>query len=748
MNINKILSKCHSRRVLAGIRPFAIKIVALITILSISCSSSYAATPETYKSYVRGLLASRTGDMRSALKEYERVIAVDSEALSVYRDLALAYWQLGETEKALLSAEKLDSISDKNLDYQLFLGSFYLMAGSTEHACRSWEKALAVDPENETAMLYLAAYNVSGDPKKAAGYWEKFVAQEPGSAEGYFQLGVAQARLGSAEKAKESFRKVLSIKPDSIEAHISLAQIYEKEGTLVAAAQEYERSLELDPRNITILLYLGGMYYRMQNYSASEETFLKAKEVNPGDANIYYWLGILAEIRKDWPQAARCFEELSKKDSNTAVLMRLSFYYSIMKNHSKAVQCLQKVAKIDQKNPSSYYLLGLAYFDMKSFRNSEKNFLTAVKLKPDAGEIYFNLGVLYDQWEKFPSAVKALEKAIELNPDNAIALNYLGYSYADRNMKLDEAETLVKKALSIDPGNGAFRDSLGWVYYRKGQYNEAQKELHAATDKNDDPVIWEHMGDVCIKLESAADAWDCYQKALSRAPDNKDLKKKIDKVKKLVLPKTIQRKVLKRAAGNLMQIRSLKANILISGDVRAYNVRSLGQFLYSRPAQWRLDVLGGFLAPRMLIIQDNGSLSIYPKALDETISPIGSAVIDKLKDFFNASLIEEFDNEATGARITGNYFYYHEGDKMMLIDSNTGTLCQYKIENQIMISFRNHSYKEGLYVPQEIEVYIPHDKIHVKVSLRNVILNETLDKSSFEIKNNEIPGPGKVKSIP
>ena len=706
-------------------------LAAVFTVLT--CLPSYAAiSGEAYRSYVRGLLASRSGELKDAVREYERVIELDGDAMAVYRDLTLAYWQLGEPEKSLQAAEKLESVSEKNVDNQMFLGGFYLMAGKTAMARSAWEKALVIDPDNETAMVYLAACSAGDDPQKAVEYWQQFITREPTSAEGYYQYAIACEKLGKLDKAREAFLKVISLRPESIEAYISIAQIYEKEGKFVAAVQQYERSLELDPGNMTLLMYVGGLYYRLKNYAASEELFLRAQKINPDDSAVSLWLGLLAEGRKDWAVAARYFEQVSAHEKNVSVLTRLSYYYSMLKKNDLALACLEKVVQLEPDNAQANYLLGLANYDLKKYGRAEKNFMRALELKPGFEEVYFNLGILYERWKKFPRAIEYFNKAIALNPKNATALNYLGYSYADRNMKLDEADSLIRRALELDPENGAFIDSLGWLLYRKGRYEESEKELERAAEKVPDPVVWEHLGDVRMALKNAASAWDAYLKALDLDPQSKTIKKKIGKVRKLVLPKTLQRKALKRAVGNLIQISSLKAQVTVSGRNNLAGASSPGVLQYRRPAEWRLELLGSFLAPRMVFLQSKDEFNVYPRALDAEVSPLSRQVFDGIKNYLNASLLEEFDNETVSSKISGDFFYYSAGDKSMIIDSSSGTVCKYKIDDQLVVNFRDHVLNEGLYIPSVIEVLLPKEKISVKVALRNVVINETLAENTFD----------------
>jgi Flp pilus assembly protein TadD len=127
-----------------------------------------------------------------------------------------------------------------------------------------------------------------------------------------------------------------------------------------------------------------------------------------------------------------------------------------------------------------------------------------------------------------------MKSVIRKNPDHAEALNYLGYTYADRNVNLDEALELIQRALELKPESGYIVDSLGWVYYQKGDYERAIKELERAVAMTpDDPVINEHLGDGYLKLNKKAKALEAYKRALQLDPKVDQSKKLKEKIKAL-----------------------------------------------------------------------------------------------------------------------------------------------------------------------------------------------------------------------
>jgi tetratricopeptide (TPR) repeat protein len=125
-----------------------------------------------------------------------------------------------------------------------------------------------------------------------------------------------------------------------------------------------------------------------------------------------------------------------------------------------------------------------------------------------------------------------MEKAIELNPHNAAALNYLGYTWAENGIRLEEAEALIRRALELSPNDGFYVDSLGWVYYQRGQYQQAIEQLERALElAGDDPTITEHLADAYRETAQPRKALGLYEQALRGAEGQEQemrLRKKID----------------------------------------------------------------------------------------------------------------------------------------------------------------------------------------------------------------------------
>jgi len=146
------------------------------------------------------------------------------------------------------------------------------------------------------------------------------------------------------------------------------------------------------------------------------------------------------------------------------------------------------------------------------------------------------MGVVLDKKGDKEKGIEQMRRILEVHPEHADALNYIGYTYAEQGIRLEEAMGLIQKALKIKPDSGYIIDSLGWVYYQKGLYDEALKYLlEAAKLVPNDPTIIEHLGDVYLKKKMYEKSLEKYEKALTlNHPQADKVKEKILQLKKLL----------------------------------------------------------------------------------------------------------------------------------------------------------------------------------------------------------------------
>jgi Flp pilus assembly protein TadD len=156
----------------------------------------------------------------------------------------------------------------------------------------------------------------------------------------------------------------------------------------------------------------------------------------------------------------------------------------------------------------------------------------ALQKEPDQPELLYDVALTAEKLERFDLLESHLRKLIQVRPDHAHAYNALGYSLAERNMRLNEARTLIERALEISPDDYFIMDSLGWVLYREGDLKGAAEQLRRAYDGRPDAEIGAHLGEVLWVMGERDEAERVWQESLKSSPENETLQKTIKRLKR------------------------------------------------------------------------------------------------------------------------------------------------------------------------------------------------------------------------
>jgi tetratricopeptide (TPR) repeat protein len=198
----------------------------------------------------------------------------------------------------------------------------------------------------------------------------------------------------------------------------------------------------------------------------------------------------------------------------------------------KALQQLQKGTEADLDILSAQVSV---YQRAKKYDLAQNVLNTAMQRFPDREQVYFLQGALDEKQKKYSDAEKAFRKALELENDDPAVMNYLGYMFAERGVRLDEARSLVEKAVKAEPTNGAYLDSLGWVYFKQNRFDLAEEYLKKAIIfVNSDSSIHDHIGDLYFKTKRYDDARNEWNKAIQLSTEQEEadkVKKKLDELK-------------------------------------------------------------------------------------------------------------------------------------------------------------------------------------------------------------------------
>ncbi|MCK9614463.1 MAG: tetratricopeptide repeat protein [Candidatus Omnitrophica bacterium] len=275
---------------------------------------------------------------------------------------------------------------------------------------------------------------------------------------------------------------------------------YAEEGSFEQALTELNKVKKVDPNSIYVRLKIASVLIRMGALEKAEAELKEAKALNP-----------------------------ESFDASLGLIFLYSYGQKDVELEGEYEEFLKKAHKLKPGDVKISEYLAQFYFYKKQPQEALAIYENIVKQQPEYVDALFWLGFLYEDLKRRDDAIKTWKKALQISPNHSQTLNSLGYLYAEEGKNLDEAESMLKKALEAEPDNGAYLDSIGWIYFKKKDYKKAQDYLKKAIKYQEDPVIYEHMGDLYIALSKKEDALDFYKKGLERFPDNKELKNKVDR---------------------------------------------------------------------------------------------------------------------------------------------------------------------------------------------------------------------------
>ena len=492
--------------------------------------ASEANHKASYDHYLKGLLAEKQGDLSKAREEYEAGVKAEPESAYLHKALAEACLRMSRVDEAAEEIEKAIALNPLDHDTRILAGEIYFDKGDRAAARANLEKALEINPQSEDALLNLAYLSAQKEPRQAVDYYKKYLEIHPDSPQISERLALLYQQLGQNESAENAWQEVLSKSADSVKAELSLGQIYEVKGDTQAALGYYENARQATPGNLPLLLHLGQLYFRLHRSTDAASAFLEAEKAAPDNLAVNFWLALTSENQRDWKQAASHMDRVSRVLQEPGILLRLSYYYAQAGDMSGSLDALQRLRALDPSEPDYIYYQAVGEETAGHLKAAIKLLNEFLAVQPKDAEAHFELGTVLDRAGHFDEAVPHFQEAIRLKPDFDAALNYLGYSWADKGVHLNEAEALITRALKVSPTDGSYRDSLGWVYYKEGRFADAVRELTTAAAALSEPLIQEHLGDAFFALGKKPEAYQAWEKALSGNNENRAVRKKIRSV--------------------------------------------------------------------------------------------------------------------------------------------------------------------------------------------------------------------------
>jgi tetratricopeptide (TPR) repeat protein len=504
--------------------------------------------------YLAGRAAMLTNDFDDAARYYTRALGRDPSNVSLMEGATLAFSASGQMDRAITIARRLDAAQPNNPFATPILMAEAIVKGQFDRASQHLESDAIAPLIQELARAWVKA----GAGKMSEALTDfRALSEQSGLEEfGQYHLALALASVGDMEGA------------DAVLSSDTAQGLTRSKRPLLLHAQilaQLDRAPDALPALNNYLVFgsdAGVLAMRDAIAAGQDVPFTAVAGAADGIAEVYFGVAQalageaedmltltysrLAEyLRPDLSDAvllsAALLESMGQFDLATETYDRISrddpAYYSAalgranaMRRSDREEDAVAVLMELTQEFPefsSGHASLGDTYRRLERYDEASKAYDSAIALlegtEAEDWFLYYVRAIAHEREGRWSLAEPDFRKALALNPDHPSVLNYLGYSYVEMQINLDEALQMIETAVNLRPRDGYITDSLGWVYYRLGRYNEAVEWMERATQLMPvDPIINDHLGDVYWAVGRKREAQFQWMRALSFEPEEAD----------------------------------------------------------------------------------------------------------------------------------------------------------------------------------------------------------------------------------
>jgi len=525
-------------------------------------SKIVALEPESIEDrLLLGQLYSVNHDSAKAEEQFKAAQKIDPGSEEVILNLARLYSEQGDIHRAidLLSAVPED---DQTPRTEFALGQAYDQTKDTKKAIAAYRRAVDLDPSNLDAERSLAqALLNDNDLNGALTAFQGISTADPQDANAWLRIAEIQRRQGNYEASISSLKKARTLSQDPLqltEISFNEALADEAVGKQDEAAailqklvdqSEHSSGQYSEPEKNARAFFLDrlAVLYREQNKPLQAvDDYHKMLELGGEFASTGYQ-GEVDSYReaKQYDRATEVAREAhAKLPKDRDIALTLAGQLADTGKAEEGIALATSLIGVPTGNASPqvpndrpvHIALANIYMHLKRWNEAGEQLDLAEPLatkQDDKWYIYFLRGALAERQRHYDEAEVQFRKVLAIDPNNSMTLNYLGYMQADRGVKLDEALSMIQQAVKEEPQNYAYLDSLGWAYFKLGQYQLSEDNLRRATEHNStDPTIHDHLGDLYEKtgrLKLAVAQWEQsvseYDKTIPADADPLDISK-------------------------------------------------------------------------------------------------------------------------------------------------------------------------------------------------------------------------------
>ncbi len=514
--------------------------------------------------FTLGETFSLEGNTAKAIEEYRLTLVYDPQSTAVRLRLAGEYVKQGMVSEAINQTKSAIEINPSSVDARMLLGGLYSSLRVFDEALNQYETVQKMQPENFDAPMFVGA--LFAEQKKfgeAAARFEKLAkkSENPNAHVAWYYLGRVRLEDNKDDvggRAEAAFLQSLFQKPSFVDPLLSLGALYETTGRKEKAISLYAAFQEKHGPNATVAETLAQVYLEREQYTQALQQFAIIESSDPEDLNarvkiafiliqekryneaitkledllgrmpsadkVRFYLGAVYEEVKDYKAAIPHFLKIEKASPFFAESrIHASYLYKIVGDSAKAVTTMEEAIKEMPDHAPFYTLYASHLDDRREFAKAAAMLKDAVQRFPKNAQLHYFLGNMYDRTGNRSATIDAMKAVLTIEADHVQALNYLAYTYAEAGTELETAEKLARRALELKPQDGYVMDTLGWVLFKRGSFEESVKVLEDAHRlQPDEAIIADHLGDAYYYFRMPERAKRLYEKAASIAEEDKN----------------------------------------------------------------------------------------------------------------------------------------------------------------------------------------------------------------------------------
>lgn len=473
--------------------------------------------------YLRTILAynlMEEGRLVEAKKWAKEAVEMDPQNAEAHYVLGLVFMEREKFAEAEDEISRAASLEPDNAEYVIQLADVMLQQGKVNPALLALEDFAKRHPDALLVRYYVAAIlSRAGDRDEAAARFQEIIDRSPSFYPALYDLMRLQAKRGEIDKAIEAGYALVGFFPSDSDSRKMLSMLLAKTGREEEALEVLEGGKAVGEPDAVWALRKGFILLDLERTEAARDEFESALQTEPQSTAAVYGLG-LVEMREGNETEALSYLESVPPDSKFYFSARRTIIISALKkdNTERAKEMARDFYK---RNPKNLDVIKLYVFTLRENNDYEEALQLLQKLLkklPDREDLHLELALTYSAGGDNDKAVAVMQDYLEKDPESAAALNFIGYTWAEQGIKLDEAEDMVRRALKLSPNAGYIMDSLGWIYYQKKDYEKALEWLKKADKaQGPDAEILFHLGDCYRALGREDKARESYRRAIEES---------------------------------------------------------------------------------------------------------------------------------------------------------------------------------------------------------------------------------------